>query len=291
MEGAQQLLIQLDISDAPETRLYGMDETELKHLYEPDPGLFVAESPNVIARALAAGYEPLSALIVRGQEGGDASRVLPLLSHVPVYSVPEPVFVEITGFRMIRGLLCLMKRKPKVLFRDLAPGKRRLAVLEEVTNPTNVGAAIRSAAALGMDAVVMTAGCSDPLYRRAARVSMGTCFQIPWCILPKKVKGGFKLDLGKVLHEEGFLTCAMALREDSMLLTDPRLARADRLAVLLGNEGAGLKEATMASCDFTVMIPMYHGVDSLNVAAASALAFYELGRGSSMALEGPAPRA
>lgn len=279
------MLIELERPDPEKTGLFGMEETELKHLNEPDPGLFVAESPNVIYRALKAGYEPLAALIVKGQETGDAAKVLPLLSGIPVYLVPEPVFVEITGFRMIRGLLCLMKRKTKVLFPDLAAGRKRLAVLEEVTNPTNVGAAIRSAAALGMDAVVMTAGCADPLYRRAARVSMGTCFQIPWCILPKKVKGGFKLDLNRILHDQGFKTCAMALKEDSMLLTDPVLSRTEKLAVLLGNEGAGLKDSTLAGCDYTVMIPMYHGVDSLNVAAASALAFYELGKGSAMAME------
>ncbi len=291
----------IEITDirAPELDLYArLSEVQLRRYYEPKTGVFIAESPKVTERALDAGYTPLSFLVERkylqGAEGngsgrdgnGEEERDIPQREHtwrvlarcgdIPVYTADLPVLKELTGYPLTRGLLCAMRRRPLPEVRDVCAGTRRIAVLENITNPTNVGAIFRSAAALNMDAVLLTPGCSDPLYRRAVRVSMGTVFQIPWTFFPSGLDwpgGGMAL-----LRELGFQTAALALEEDSIPLGDRRLKSAQKLAVILGAEGDGLAADTIADCDCTVRIPMSHGVDSLNVAAAAAVAFWELGR-------------
>lgn len=263
---------------APELDVYArLSENQLYHLYEPDAGIFIAESPNVIERALNAGYEPLSFLAETRELYGDAQRILMRCEHTPVYTVESEILTRLTGFALTRGLLCAMRRKPLPTLEAVCAGARRIAVMERVMNPTNVGAIFRSAAALGMDAVLLTPGCSDPLYRRAARVSMGTVFQIPWTFLDEKISS-WPEEGQKILRQLGFRTAAMALRQDSVSVDHPALMAEERLAIVLGTEGDGLSEKTIADCDYTVMIPMAHGVDSLNVAAASAVAFWELGK-------------
>ena len=257
--------------NAPELDIYArLTENQLVNRADPENALFVAESPLVIGRALDAGCEPLSFLMEQKHIEGKGSALLARCPDVPVYAAELDVLTQLTGFHLTRGMLCAMRR-PKP--RDpavLLQGASRVAVLENVMNPTNLGAIFRSAAALGMDAVLLTNAGSDPLYRRAVRVSMGTVFQIPWAYLPE--------DWPTLLHALGFCTAAMALRDDSVRLDDARLAAEQRLAIVMGTEGDGLADATIASCDYTVRIPMHHGVDSLNVAAASAVAFYQLGR-------------
>ncbi len=263
---------------APELDVYArLSENQLYHLYEPDAGIFIAESPNVIERALNAGYEPLSFLAETRELYGDAQRILMRCEHTPVYIAESELLTRLTGFALTRGLLCAMRRKPLPTLEAVCAGARRIAVMERVMNPTNVGAIFRSAAALGMDAVLLTPGCSDPLYRRAARVSMGTVFQIPWTFLDEKICS-WPEEGQKNLRKLGFRTAAMALRQDSVSVDYPALMAEERLAIVLGTEGDGLSEKTIADCDYTVMIPMAHGVDSLNVAAASAVAFWELGK-------------
>lgn len=263
---------------APELDVYArLSENQLYHLYEPDAGIFIAESPNVIERALNAGYEPLSFLAETRELYGDAQRILMRCEHTPVYTAESELLTRLTGFALTRGLLCAMRRKPLPTLEAVCAGARRIAVMERVMNPTNVGAIFRSAAALGMDAVLLTPGCSDPLYRRAARVSMGTVFQIPWTFLDEKICS-WPEEGQKILRKLGFRTVAMALRQDSVSVDHPALMAEERLAIVLGTEGDGLSEKTIADCDYTVMIPMAHGVDSLNVAAASAVAFWELGK-------------
>ena len=263
---------------APELDVYArLSENQLYHLYEPDAGIFIAESPNVIERALNAGYEPLSFLAETRELYGDAQRILMRCEHTPVYTAEFEILTRLTGFALTRGLLCAMRRKPLPTLEAVCAGARRIAVMERVMNPTNVGAIFRSAAALGMDAVLLTPGCSDPLYRRAARVSMGTVFQIPWTFLDEKICS-WPEEGQKILRKLGFRTAAMALRQDSVSVDHPALMAEERLAIVLGTEGDGLSEKTIADCDYTVMIPMAHGVDSLNVAAASAVAFWELGK-------------
>ena len=277
----------LQDSTAPELEIYsGASETELKRYYEPEPGLFIAESPNVILRALAAGYAPVSFLLEEEQLKREDVRTMLRCAEtaadreIPVYLVPEEKLRQLTGYPMTRGALCGMRRKrlpaPEVLCGPGNAGRpvRRVAVLENVMNPTNVGAIFRSAAAMKMDAVLLTRGCSDPLYRRAARVSMGTVFQIPWTYLPAQVP------YIPLLHEMGFRTAAMALTENTISIDDPRLLEEERLAVILGTEGEGLCDETIAGSTYAVKIPMAAGVDSLNVAAASAVAFYVLGNRS-----------
>ena len=246
-----------------------LTENQLLNREFPEKGMFIAESPKVIERALDAGYEPVSFLMEKSHIEGEGKRILERTKDVPVFCAEFDVLTQLTGFRLTRGMLCAMKRKPLPDVRELCEGKRRIVVLDKVMNPTNVGAIIRSAAALGMDAVLLTPGCSDPLYRRAARVSMGTVFQIEWTFLQNE-----SLDEIKAL---GFKTVAMALKDNSLSIDDPRLAEENKLAVVMGTEGDGLSDKTISECDFTVKIPMYHGVDSLNVAAASAVAFYQLG--------------
>ena len=265
----------IEISDfsAPELDVYArLTENQLLNRADPKNAMFVAESPLVIGRAMDAGCVPLSFLMEPKHVEGRGHEILARCADdVPVYTAPLEVLTQLTGFHLTRGMLCCMLRPALPALSELCAASRRVAVLESVMNPTNIGAIFRSAAALGMDAVLLTAAGSDPLYRRAARVSMGTVFQVPWTYLPEDA------DWQDVLHSYGFKTAAMALRDDSLSIADPRLREVEKLAVVLGTEGDGLASETIAACDYTVKIPMSHGVDSLNVAAASAVAFYQLG--------------
>lgn len=261
----------IEISDfsAPELDVYArLTENQLLNRENPSQGLFIAESPKVVERALNAGYEPVSVLLEQKHIEGEARALLARMGNIPVYTAPFEVLTRLTGFQLTRGMLCAMRRKPLPALEDVLCGTRRVAVLENVMNPTNVGAIFRSAAALGMDAVLLTPASSNPLYRRAIRVSMGTVFQIPWTFL-----GSDWLSSLKAL---GFKTAAMALSDDSVSIRERCLLQEEKLAVILGTEGDGLASATIEGCDYTVRIPMAHGVDSLNVAAASAVAFFQL---------------
>ena len=280
-----QNMIEITDFDAPELDVYArLTEAQLLNKDHPEDGLFIAESPKVISRALDGGYEPVSVLVERKQvlEDAETIAVLGKCGNVPVYTAEFEVLTKLTGFKLTRGMLCAMKRRrlPGLPHpqrsSSLPTPHRRIAVLENVMNPTNVGAIFRSAAALHMDAVILTGGCSNPLYRRASRVSMGTVFQIPWTFVDNSVI--WPEEGMKILRELGFKTAAMALKEDSASIDDPELMKEDKLAVILGTEGDGLAPETIADCDYTVMIPMSHGVDSLNVAAASAVAFWQLGK-------------
>ena len=261
-----------DFSD-PALDVYArLTENQLLNRADPDNALFVAESPLVIGRALDAGCEPVSFLMERQHTQGKGREILArCCQDIPVYTADESVLTQLTGFHLTRGMLCAMRRPKLPSVEDVCRNARRVVVLENVMNPTNIGAIFRSAAALGMDAVLLTTAGSDPLYRRASRVSMGNVFLIPWTYLPESG------DWTQLLRDLGFRTVAMALRNDSVRLDDPRLAAEEKLAIVMGTEGDGLASSTIASCDYTVRIPMYHGVDSLNVAAASAVVFYELG--------------
>ncbi len=248
-----------------------LTENQLVNRACPEEGLFIAESPLVIERALNAGYEPVSFLMEEKHVEHQAKDILARCGDLPVYAAPLEVLKELTGFPLTRGMLCAMRRKPLPTVQELCRSARRVAVLEDVMNPTNVGAIFRSAAALHMDAVVLTNASSDPLYRRAIRVSMGTVFQVPWTVMPQ---GENWVD---ALRDLGFSTAALALRDDSLPIFAPELRELKKLAVVLGTEGDGLAASTIERCGYTVRIPMSHGVDSLNVAAASAVAFYQLG--------------
>lgn len=256
---------------ASELDIYArLTENQLLNRHEPEKGMFLAESPKVITRALDAGCVPVSFLMESRHVEHQGRELLERCPDIPVYTASLDVLTQLTGFQMTRGMLCAMYRPRLRTVEEICAGARRLAVLEDVVNPTNVGAIIRSAAALNMDGLLLTAACSNPLYRRAIRVSMGTVFQIPWTFLDDRGMG--------VLHELGFRTAAMALREDSISIDDARLRAEEKLAIILGTEGDGLRDSTLTDCDYTVRIPMSHGVDSLNVAAASAVAFWELGK-------------
>lgn len=258
---------------APELDVYArLTENQLLFRAEPDKALFVAESPVVIERALDAGCVPVSFLMETKHVTGKGSALIARCGDVPVYAAELDVLTQLTGFHLTRGMLCAMRRPKLPTVEELCKDARRVAVLENVMNPTNIGAIFRSAAALGMDAVLLTSAGSDPLYRRAVRVSMGTVFQIPWTYLPQD------MPYTQCLKQLGFKTAAMALKDDSLSIADARLTAEERLAIVLGTEGDGLAADTIAACDYTVRIPMAHGVDSLNVAAASAVAFYQLGR-------------
>ena len=262
---------------APELDVYARtSEVQLLRYYEPEPGIFIAESPKVIERALNAGYHPISFLVEHKDLEGEAEELLLRFPEVPVYTAEYELLVKLTGFALTRGMLCAMRRNPLPSVEEICRNASRIAVLENVVNPTNIGAIFRSAAALHMDAVLLTGGCSDPLYRRAARVSMGTVFQIPWTFLSENASCS-KSDM-ELLHNLGFKTAAMALKDDSVSIDDTKLMSEEKLAIVLGTEGDGLASSTIADCDYTVRIPMAHGVDSLNVAAASAVAFWQLGR-------------
>lgn len=271
-------IIKIKAFDAPELDVYArLPEVQLLRYYEPQPGLFIAESPKVIERALDAGYEPVSLLMEERHIETEGAKVIPKCGDIPVYTAEFDVLTKLTGFKLTRGMLGVMRRKRLPDIRQTIAEKRRIAILENVVNPTNVGAIFRSAAALGMEAVLLTAGCSDPLYRRASRVSMGTVFQVPWTMMDAK-SCIWPQDAMAILKEEGFKTAAMALKEDTVSIDAPELLKEDKLAVILGTEGDGLADSTIADCDYTVKIPMMHGVDTLNVAAASAVAFWELGK-------------
>lgn len=262
----------IEISDflAPELDVYArLTETQLLNHEFPEKGLFIAESPKVIERALDAGYEPVSCLMEDKHVDGEGKSILSRINDIPVFTAKFDVLTQLTGFKLTRGMLCAMKRKRLPAVLDVCKNKNRIVILDRVMNPTNVGAIIRSAAALGIDAVLLTPGCSDPLYRRAVRVSMGTVFQIDWTFLPN--------DSLDEIKRQGFKTVAMALKENTLAINDPNLNAEQKLAVVMGTEGDGLSDEMIAACDYTVKIPMYHGVDSLNVAAASAVAFYQLG--------------
>ena len=262
-------LIEITDFSAPELDVYArLTEAQLLNRFEPKKGMFIAESPKVIMRALDAGCKPVSLLVERNHINEEAAQAIERCGDVPVYTASLDVLTQLTGFQLTRGMLCAMLRPQLPALEDVAAGTRRVAVLENIQNPTNVGAIFRSAAALGMEAVLLTPDCSNPLYRRSCRVSMGTVFQIPWTYLPEDWVGA--------LQKLGFRTAAMALEDDSLSIDDPRLQREEKLAVVLGSEGDGLAANTIATCDYTVKIPMWHGVDSLNVAAASAVAFWEL---------------
>ncbi|MBS6196355.1 MAG: RNA methyltransferase [Clostridiales bacterium] len=268
----------IEITDfmAEELDVYArFSEGQLLNRAEPGKGMFIAESPKVIERALDAGCVPVSFLVERKHVEGQARGIIERCGEVPVYTAEFDVLTQLTGFQLTRGMLCAMLRPKLPTVEEVCKGARRIAVLEDVVNPTNVGAIFRSAAALHMDGVLLTAACSNPLYRRAIRVSMGTVFQIPWTFL-ERTEDGTKQGIG-ILKSLGFKTAAMALKEDSVGIDDPQLMEEEKLAVILGTEGDGLAEGTIADCDYTVRIPMSHGVDSLNVAAASAVAFWQLG--------------
>lgn len=268
----------IEITDftAPELDVYArLTEAQLLNRFDPANAMFIAESPKVIHRALDAGYTPVSLLMERKDIDGSAAEIIARCPDTPVFTADEDLLCNLTGYHLTRGVLCAMRRPPLPTVEEVCRGARRVVVLESVQNPTNVGAIFRSAAALGMDAVLLTPGCSDPLYRRSARVSMGTVFQIPWTFIGDDISQWPHPGMER-LRELGFKTVSMALRNDSYAVDDPRLRQEEKLAILMGSEGDGLTSDTIASCDFTVKIPMYHDVDSLNVAAASAVAFWEL---------------
>ena len=268
----------IEITDfaAPELDVYArLREVQLLNRQDPEQGIFIAESPRVIERALDAGCVPLSFLVEKKHLEQEAKTLMERCPETPFYTAEFDVLTQITGYKLTRGMLCAMRRPKPLSVEEVCAGAHRIAILENVVNPTNVGAIFRSAAALNMDAVLLTPDCSDPLYRRSIRVSMGTVFQIPWTYFPEDA--AWPEDGMKLLKETGFKTVSMALRNDSVAIDDPVLQAEDRLAVILGTEGEGLASTTIADSDYTVKIPMSHGVDSLNVAAASAVAFWELG--------------
>ena len=261
-------LIPITDFQAPDLDVYArLTEAQLLNREHPEQGLFIAESPKVIERALDAGAEPVSFLMEDRHVEIQGKEILARCGQTPVYTAPFDVLTQLTGYQLTRGMLCAMRRPPLPTVEAVCKNARRVAVLENVMNPTNVGAIFRSAAALGMDAVLLTPACTNPLYRRAIRVSMGTVFQVPWTWV----------DGVETLKALGFACAAMALRDDCVSVRDPRLQAEEKLAVVLGTEGDGLTDATIQACDYTIKIPMAHGVDSLNVAAASAVAFWQLG--------------
>ena len=269
-------VIEITSFSAPELDVYArLTEAQLLNRFEPEKGLFIAESPKVIHRALDAGCIPVSLLMERKHIEGQAADVIARCGDIPVFTSEPEVLTQLTGFQLTRGVLCAMRRPALPTPEEVLKDAKRIVILENVMNPTNVGAIFRSAAALGMDAILLTPGCSNPLYRRSARVSMGTVFQIPWTYIGTQVCDWPEKGMAQ-LHSLGFKTAALALSDDSVSIDDPGLMAEDKLALILGSEGDGLTEQTIAQCDYTVKIPMYHGVDSLNVAAASAVAFWQL---------------
>ena len=262
--------IPIEDLNAPELAVFWrLTENQLRNRLEPEKGIFIAQTGKVIQLALQNGWEAQAALMEDGPASEETREALSSLGEVPVYTAPRALLQKLTGYALTRGLLCAMKRRPLPSVESLCRNARRIAVLHGVVDATNVGAIIRSAAALSMDGVILSSACCDPLNRRAVRVSMGTVFQIPWTVVDSR-------ELMDVLKREQFVTCAMALKENTLPIEDPRLRQQEKLAVLLGSEGWGLEEEILRKCDYTVKIPMGHGVDSLNVAAASAVAFYAL---------------
>ena len=270
----------IEITDfhAPELDPYArLTQNQLRNRLEPEKGIFIAESPKVIDRALDAGYKPVSLLMERKQITGPAAGILSRCGDAPVYTADREMLAELTGFELTRGVLCAFRRPAPRPVEELCKNARRVAVLEDIVDSTNVGAIFRSAAALNMDAVLISPSCCDPLCRRAVRVSMGTVFQVPWGQLGETPADWPEKGMD-ILHSLGFKTAAMALSDRSVSIDDEQLAKEPKLAIVLGTEGDGLAAGTIASCDYTVKIPMSHGVDSLNVAAASAVAFWQLGK-------------
>ena len=270
----------IEITDfhAPELDPYArLTQNQLRNRLEPEKGVFIAESPKVIDRALDAGYKPVSLLMERKQITGPAAGILSRCGDAPVYTADREMLAELTGFELTRGVLCAFRRPAPRPVEELCKNARRVAVLEGIVDSTNVGAIFRSAAALNMDAVLINPSCCDPLCRRAVRVSMGTVFQVPWGQLGETPADWPEKGMD-ILHSLGFKTAAMALSDRSVSIDDEQLAKEPKLAIVLGTEGDGLAAGTIASCDYTVKIPMSHGVDSLNVAAASAVAFWQLGK-------------
>ena len=269
-------IIQITNFNAPELDIYArLTENQLLNRFEPEKGIFIAESPKVVERGLDAGFKPISILIEDKHIDTQAKDILDKCGDIPIYTAPFDVLTQLTGFQLTRGMLCAMQRPTLPSIEEVCAGKKRIAVLENVMNPTNVGAIFRSAAALGMDAVLLTSTCSNPLYRRAIRVSMGTVFQIPWTFIGNE-QDNTSESYVNILKNLGFTTAAMALKEDSVSIDNEELKTCDKLAIILGSEGEGLLDSTIQNCDYTVLIPMAYGVDSLNVAAASAVAFWEL---------------
>lgn len=269
----------IEITDflAPELDIYARKtEVQLLNREHPAQGIFIAESPKVIERALDGGCQPISFLMEQKHIEGEGREILARCPDTPVYTAAFDVLTQLTGFQLTRGMLCAMKRPPLPTVETVCAGAKRIAILENVMNPTNVGAIFRSAAALNMDAVLLTPACSNPLYRRAIRVSMGTVFQVPWTYICQDAAQWPQPGMQQ-LHDLGFKTAAMALTDNSVSIKDPQLLAEEKLAIILGTEGDGLSAHTIADCDYTVKIPMTHGVDSLNVAAASAVAFWQLG--------------
>lgn len=273
-------IIEISNLNLPELAVYAeLSEGQLLNRHEPEKGLFVAESPKVVLRALDAGYEPVSLLVENRllTAEDETGEILQKCGDIPVYTAEFDVLTQITGFKLTRGMLCAMHRKPLLSPEEICRNTSRIAILEDVMNPTNVGVIFRSAAALHMDAVLLTPFCSNPLYRRAIRVSMGNVFLIPWTFLDEKYVS-WKENGVEYLRSLGFATASMAISDDSVSISDLALKREEKLAIILGTEGDGLSEKTIADSDYTVKIPMSPGVDSLNVAAASAVAFWELTR-------------
>ena len=271
-------IIEITDFNAPQLDIYArLTEGQLLNRHEPEKGIFIAESPKVVERALDAGYVPISLLLEKKHITGEARSIVSRCQDIPIYTAEFDVLTKLTGFQLTRGMLCAMHRPLLPSVEEICCNARRIGVLENVMNPTNIGAIFRSAAALNMDAVLLTPACSNPLYRRAIRVSMGTVFQIPWTYLGTEAAEYPYTDVA-YLKQLGFKTVSMALTEDSISIDDPRLRHEEKLAIILGTEGEGLSSDTISQCDYTVRIPMGHGVDSLNVAAASAIAFWELGK-------------
>lgn len=262
-----------DLTDKVLIPFVSSNEIQLKRYFEPDLGIFIAESPKVIRLALNHGYEPISLLAERKYITGQGSDIIDRCKEIPVYTADSDILTQLTGFKLTQGLLCAMRRKPLPTAEEVCQNARRIVVLEDVMNQTNIGAVIRSAAALGIDAVLLTEPSSDPLYRRAIRVSMGTVFGMPWTYIE-----GSSPEYVEKLRKMGFMTAAMALHSNTVDIDSEALKSTEKLAIILGTEGEGLKESTIGACDYTVKIPMTEGVDSLNVAAASAVAFWEITR-------------
>jgi tRNA G18 (ribose-2'-O)-methylase SpoU len=271
-------VIEITSFEDPRLDVYArLTEAQLLNRFEPAKGMFIAESPKVIQRALDAGCKPVSLLMERKDIDGQAAEIIAQCGDIPLFTADRDVLCQLTGFQLTRGVLCAMLRPKNPTVEEICKDAKRIVILENVMNPTNVGAIFRSAAALHMDAILLTPGCSNPLYRRSARVSMGTVFQIPWTFIGEETADWPHPGMER-LEAMGFKTAAMALRDDSVSIDDPDLLAEERLAIVLGSEGDGLVDTTIADCDYTVKIPMSHGVDSLNVAAASAVAFWQLGR-------------
>ncbi len=270
-------IIRITDFEATELDIYArLSEGQLLNRHEPEKGLFIAESPKVVERALDAGYEPISMLLEPKHIEAQAKDVVARVGDIPIFTAELDILTQLTGFQLTRGVLCAMRRPTLPSVAEVCADARRIAILENVMNPTNVGAIFRSAAALNMDAVLLTPSCSNPLYRRAIRVSMGTVFQVPWTFLGCEDSEDSAVDVSQ-LKKLGFKTAAMALSDEAISIDNHKLMEEDKLAIILGTEGDGLATHTIADCDYTVCIPMSHGVDSLNVAAASAVAFWQLG--------------